>query len=1412
MIKQSRNHPSIVEYVGGSEMGEIQKDWNALAKSSAQQLMRKIAVEESDRLFRVTDPELGSKHGPWVFNILRAPYSYGYFNGNESETMRYSEFGTASPANLEVWHREIPLKSQWPLDSVADPILIYHNASKSAFTDIDWLFKPWISDAFGPLENLRDLVAAGQYYGAEGLRYIYDALRRKGKRIGGITNHTFSEPWPNAAGSYMIDYDGRPLMNYDFLKQALAPISLSLQFESCLYTLATGIQAELFLVSDAPKEAVGLRAKWVARDRQGAVINHGERTASIAPLEVKSLGMITLHPLDKAIQGPILVELRLEDSGGKLLVERVQIFGRAELPCPFAGLLNTASSAYPIRRTALQMTAAPVRIEGDQEVLDLQVKNTGMMTTLFCEPHPLIVYRTDLFIDNNNCFIPSGESRVITIRASINPECGLSLAQTGWTISTWNADDVTVASSAEVLLSVGRWDKMCREFLGYFDVNQVTNGAGTVCTGNRPDSETLPYRLSGTGTVRFEFKCTRAQAGRAARLRIHSADQAESAPTVVQITINGRELEKTLPKGLGIQRADPAHRAFPATVEFDLAGSDLREGENTNTLTVRVVGDGWFSWDALELVRYEFIPIITQQPLSQATFPGSSATFTVAVTDNGNPPLSYQWRKNGVNLSDGDNILGSTTTNLTVSNITAADVANYDVMVSNPNGAATSTTVALAFPAILMIEPSVAGFSSQIAVLARYATNTVNGSGMSGLGFATDTHDNSAYDMWTAGGVYSGDHNPYITFDLGGYYNLQTTRIWQYNEAGWRQFSATTIVVSTSTNSVTFMPISTNSLNEAGGTAFEPAQEIATAATGVRYVKIQILDTWDGAVFWNGGVGPNGADGRYLTGLSETRFVVALAPIITQHPLSQTNYVGGAAVFTVAAKDSGFPTLSYQWRKDGMNLFDGGNISGAIATNLTISKLRVADAGTYDVVVSNLNGSALSTAAVLTVPLTPGANTPLITLQPISMSNYTGGGVTFQVAASDNGFSPLSYQWRKNGVGLLDGGHISGAGTIRLTITNLTAADAGNYDVVVSNPNGTATTTLATLTVTISTLMITPTVAGVSSQLAELGRYATNTVNGSGMSGPGVAADTHDNSAYDMWTACGVYAGDHNPSITFDLGGSYGLQTTRIWQYNEASWPEFSAKVIVISTSPDNVTFRPISTNTLAEAGRTAAEPAQDIATAAINVRYVRIQVLNTWGGAVFWNGGVGPNGTDGRYLTGFSEVRFVVIFAPLITQQPRNQRNYCGSAVTFTVAASSNGHPPLSYQWRKSGVNLSDGGNISGSTTPNVTISKLTAADAGNYEVVVSNPNGTATSTTVELALLRSLTLGVNLNAGVTAIYFPGVVGVHYRVEHRHTLAPSGTWQTLQDIPSLPATPYTVYDPQSATNSQRFYRLVCFP
>jgi uncharacterized repeat protein (TIGR02543 family) len=66
----------------------------------------------------------------------------------------------------------------------------------------------------------------------------------------------------------------------------------------------------------------------------------------------------------------------------------------------------------------------------------------------------------------------------------------------------------------------------------------------------------------------------------------------------------------------------------------------------------------------------------------------------------------------------------------------------------------------------------------------------------------------------------------------------------------------------------------------------------------------------------------------------------------------------------VAAGDA---PLSYQWKKDGVNLSDGDRISGAATATLTISNAQASDAGSYTCYVSNAAGSVTSDAATLTV-------------------------------------------------------------------------------------------------------------------------------------------------------------------------------------------------------------------------------------------------------------------------------------------------------------------------------------------------------------------------------------------------------------------------------------------------------------
>jgi len=55
-------------------------------------------------------------------------------------------------------------------------------------------------------------------------------------------------------------------------------------------------------------------------------------------------------------------------------------------------------------------------------------------------------------------------------------------------------------------------------------------------------------------------------------------------------------------------------------------------------------------------------------------------------------------------------------------------------------------------------------------------------------------------------------------------------------------------------------------------------------------------------------------------------------------------------------------------------------------------------------------------------------------------------------------------------------------------------------------------------------------------------------------------------------------------------------------------------------------------------------------------------------------------------------------------------------------------GSPPLTFQWKRSGVTLTDDSHISGATTDRLTIRAFGAADEGDYQVTVANPCGSQT------------------------------------------------------------------------------------
>jgi hypothetical protein len=166
------------------------------------------------------------------------------------------------------------------------------------------------------------------------------------------------------------------------------------------------------------------------------------------------------------------------------------------------------------------------------------------------------------------------------------------------------------------------------------------------------------------------------------------------------------------------------HATNLVTVSLNNVASNLTAGTYTATLFFTNVGSGGSQTRQFALLGQAVPPIIALQPQSLTLPPGSNATFSV--TALGSPPLLYQWQKNSTNLSNGGKISGVNTNTLRVNNISAAEVGNYWVIVSDFAGAVTSSvaTLVLATPPAILTQPQ-----SQTVSIGVPATFSVTASG-----------------------------------------------------------------------------------------------------------------------------------------------------------------------------------------------------------------------------------------------------------------------------------------------------------------------------------------------------------------------------------------------------------------------------------------------------------------------------------------------------------------------------------------------------------------------------------------------------------------------------------------------------------------------------------------------------------
>ncbi|WP_164976230.1 immunoglobulin domain-containing protein [Oleiharenicola lentus] len=468
------------------------------------------------------------------------------------------------------------------------------------------------------------------------------------------------------------------------------------------------------------------------------------------------------------------------------------------------------------------------------------------------------------------------------------------------------------------------------------------------------------------------------------------------------------------------------------------------------------------------------------------------------------------------------------------------------------------------------------------------------------------------------------------------------------------------------------------------------------------------------------------------------------SPGIASHPTNATATTGTNATFTVIA--SGTAPLNYRWRKNGVDLSNGGNIAGATADTLTLTNVSSSDAATYTVVVNNAAGPAItSNGAILTVSALTFP--PSIVNQPANnITTPAGNTVNFTVGAS--GTAPLTYQWKRNGVDLANGGNISGANTATLTLASVVIGDSATYSVVVNNAVGPAVTS-GGATLTVTPVLFPPAIVTQPVDVTTLaGNPATFTVvatgtgpltyqwkkNGINLSNVGNVSGATANTL----TLASVSISDsatYTVSVNNDVGpavtsNSAGLSVTALpvapgiaTQPSNAIVPPGSTAQFTVGatgTAPLTYQWKKGGVN-LTDGGNISGATSATLAVSSVSAADVGNY-------SVVVNNAVGPA------ITSNSASLAMATVAPIITQHPVNQVVTSGATVSFLVAAT--GVPvPTTFQWRKNGANITDGGNVSGSSSNRLTLANVSVGDAASYSVVVEN--GTAPAATSSNATL---------------------------------------------------------------------------
>jgi Leucine rich repeat/Bacterial Ig-like domain (group 2) len=555
-----------------------------------------------------------------------------------------------------------------------------------------------------------------------------------------------------------------------------------------------------------------------------------------------------------------------------------------------------------------------------------------------------------------------------------------------------------------------------------------TNSDSYTVTTDQGDAEsTAKYTVTVSGT------CAPSVTSMEAEVKVNALTDitAPLAPrvicagesTILRVTATGTGLTYQWQKG-GLDIPNATNSAYEVTSDPNAVTS------TTATYSVVVTGACGDPLILDAVVTVNALTKISEQPISTTICAGTPTILGVTATGT---DLTYQWLKGGSNVDTARSATFGVPTRIG----DAENILNYRVFVSGTCGEVLSNTARVtvnSLPKIITQPIAPAPFCAGLST-----TLTADAAGTTGLMYQWQK-DGVSIIGETSASLVVGSNTPdaassfKYTVVVSGTCPAPVT-------------STAAMVVINALPNITTPPVVSTAIcagkeetlkvvAAGSGLIYQWKKDdtnIADATTAEYKIITAAADTASKAIYSVSISGTCAPTATAITSAKATVVVNALAKITAQ-PKDTTIICAGSNTIKLAVGATG-SGLTYQWKKDGVNIADSTLATLEIPSITT----DTASSFTYSVVVGATCAPALTSSnAVVTV------NALLkVTARPSALTTVcVGNKATLSVSATGSG---LTYQWTKDSV------NITGANSANYTVDTTTAANSGVYSVIIGS-------------------------------------------------------------------------------------------------------------------------------------------------------------------------------------------------------------------------------------------------------------------------------------------------------------------------------------------------------------------------